>query len=294
MTPENRTSTGKTGVDPLHQLKEILLTDDQRRISELENEVIDLHQMLADKERLLATLSPILTDLLGRKIHESRDDMATALAPLMGEAIRKQVEDSKEDVVDALYPIIGRMISRAVAESMKNLVSSINEQINRRLNVTLWVQQLRARFLGVSTGEILLAESASVQIDHLLIIHQKTGLLIAHKSSTNESEIQVIGSMLQVIKSFIEDAFAEGQHTGDLYEIEHSERTIRIESSRYFYLAVVYSGVPTAAFNESVRGLVHKIQNRYQKPLRDYQGDNSQFNGIDKYLTRFLKANLQR
>ncbi len=51
MTPENRTSTGKTGVDPLHQLKEILLTDDQRRISELENEVIDLHQMLADKER---------------------------------------------------------------------------------------------------------------------------------------------------------------------------------------------------------------------------------------------------
>ncbi|RMG67542.1 MAG: hypothetical protein D6715_04535, partial [Calditrichaeota bacterium] len=145
--------------DPLSQLKQLLLDEDQRRIHELEAELARVRKQLADREQLLATLEPVIADLLERKIADSKEEMAEALAPVIGQAIKKQVEESRDDVVDALYPVVGRMISKAMTEAMKRLVQNINQTLNQTLNVRLWFKKVKARVLGLQPGEVLLAES---------------------------------------------------------------------------------------------------------------------------------------
>ena len=166
-------TSGQLPEDPLKQLKEILLKEDEKQINALQDELDRLKTQLNDKERLIDTLEPVMTDLLDRKIHNSKDEMAEALAPVMGEAIRRQVHEAKEDVVDALYPVIGRMITKAISEAMKKLVENVNQQLNTTLNVKLWIKRLKARLLGIDAGEMIVSENVQFELQELFLIDIK-------------------------------------------------------------------------------------------------------------------------
>lgn len=285
-------NTPTSSPDPLQQLKTILLNEDQQRIQILEEEITHLREQLNQKDHLLNTLEPVIADLLDRKIKNSRDEVAAALAPVMSEAIKRQIKDAKEDVVDALYPILGRMVAKAVTEAMKTLVENINHTLNKTFDFRLWVKRMKARFLGIDAGSVILAESAPFDLQELFLISKPAGLLIAYTSkreqANGEDDAQVIGGMLTAIKSFVEDAFSDGKEN-ELQEIEYSDLAIRIDSGMHTYLAAVYSGVPPAEFDQRFRQLHLNLHDAFHQQLRDYNGDNSQLHGIQHALTDFLK-----
>lgn len=285
-------SSTTSQVDPLQQLKSILLNEDQQRIQELEQEIERLREQLNEKDHLIETLEPVIADLLDRKIKHSKDEVAAALAPVMSEAIKRQIRDAKEDVVDALYPILGRMVTKAVAEAMKKLVENINTTLNKTFDFKLWIKRMKARFLGIDAGAVIVAESVPFDLQEIFLISKKAGLLIAYASmeeqNASDNDAQVIGGMLTAIKSFVEDAFSEGKES-ELLEIEYSDLTIRIDSGRYTYLAAVYSGVRPPEFDQQLHRLHINIHDAYHQQLRDYSGDNSQLHGIEAALNDLLK-----
>jgi len=274
--------------DPLKNLQQIILSDIENRIGQLEIAHKKLGQQLNNKDEIITTLSPVLTDLLQLKIRDSRDEIANALSPVMSKAIKKQIHDSKEEVIDALYPIIGRMISKAIAEALKGLVNSINENINNKYNLKIWLQRLKAKIFGVNVGELIIAEQAPFAIREVFLIAKDSGLLISHysKNSDETNDAHIIAAMLTAIKSFVQDAFAKDQ-TGELYEIEYSDQTIRIEPGLYAYLAVVYKGVAPFGLDEQLAHIQERIHTRYSRFLRDYQGENSRLTKIDTLFVEF-------
>jgi len=274
--------------DPLKNLQQIILSDIENRIGQLEIAHKKLGQQLNNKDEIISTLSPVLTDLLQIKIRDSRDEIANALSPVMSKAIKKQIHDSKEEVIDALYPIIGRMISKAIAEALKGLVNSINDNINNKYNLKIWLQRLKAKIFGVNVGELIIAEQAPFAIREVFLIAKDSGLLISHysKNISGTNDAHIIAAMLTAIKSFVQDAFAKEQ-TGELYEIEYSDQTIRIEPGLYAYLAVVYKGVAPFGLNEQLTQIQERIHTRYSRFLRDYQGENSRLTKIDTLFAEF-------
>ena len=283
----------QTADDPrLSKLKEILLRDDEDAIRELKAEIRRLESAIHDRDQLMQLLGPVIADVLDRKIHDAKGDMAKALAPVMADAIKVQVREAKEDVVDALYPVIGRMITKAVSEAIKRLAENINQQINRRLKFQLWLKRRRARAMGVDVGEMLLAEEGGFFLEELFFIHRSSGLLIMYvgqNHNTRTKDAGVLGGMLTVIKTFVEDAFSENGE-GELREIEYSNRGIRIDPGRYTYLAAVYQGVPPPEFDEALQRLHHRIHSKYYKKLREYDGNNVPFTGIEKLSRKFFKT----
>ncbi len=282
----------KTAPDPLAQLKEILLTDDQQRIRVLEQELEGLREQINQKDRLIKTLEPVITDILDYKIANSKDEMARSLAPVMSEAIKRQVSEARDDVVDALYPVVGRMVTRAVAEAMKRLTAQINQSLNKTFDFNLWKTRIKAKVFRMDAGELILAGAAPFDLQQVFLISRESGLLIAYASRDEQgdidSEARVIGGMLTAIKSFVETSFARGSQ-GELREIEHSDRTIRIDSGRYTYLAAIYSGVPAPGFDEQLQACHHRIHKKFHQKLRSYSGDNSALKGIDAPIRELLK-----
>ncbi len=292
---EKKSQPPDSRVDALQQLKSILLSEDHQRAEALEARLSELEQQLEQKERLIEVMEPVLVDLLNREIRNKREEVARALAPVMSEAIKQQIQDAKEDMVDALYPILGRMVSKAVAEAIRKLTEQINQTLERSFNWELWVRRFKARFLGVDPAKMIIAGAAPFKLEGVFLIAKNSGLLIAYAQREDGPErhnnAHVIGGMLTAIKSFMETSFQDSAapHPEDLEEIRMSDRQVRILTGRYSYLAVVYSGVPTPAFDKLLRNCHEVIHKRYHQKLRQYDGDNSKLKGIDAPLKKVIR-----
>ncbi|MGQ9490198.1 MAG: hypothetical protein ACUVS6_05690 [Anaerolineae bacterium] len=98
--------------DPdLEELRQILAAPDRVRAAELAARVEELEHRTSNPERLVAAISPLMGDILRRKIQEGRDEM-----------------------IEALYPIIGQLIGRAVAEAVRDLVRAIDVHMRTSLD----------------------------------------------------------------------------------------------------------------------------------------------------------------
>jgi len=275
----------------LEALRKILLQEDQQKLKQLEQELTALSKQIADKESLISSLDPVIADLLERKISNSKEEMAEALAPIMGDAIRQQIADAKDDVVDALYPIIGKTIRKSVAEAMKKLVETVNQKIDKALRHNFFKKFLHSRITGVPERELVLKDAMPFKIEEIFLIHKESGLLLSHFSAKEAGvkvDEELISGMLTAIQSFVSEAFTTAEDQ-DLDEIQYGDSKILIDMGHYSYLAIVISGIEPIQFSDDIHNLSRKIHNRYYKPLRQFDGDITQFGEMPKLLKRFTQ-----
>ena len=216
------------------------------------------HRARGDSEGLMARLIPVLGDLIGRKIRDSRDEMADALGPVMGEAIRVQIRDSRQDMVDALYPVIGSTVQRAVAESVREIQRNVDNRLRATFGSQGFFRTLWARLRGVPPGELAVRDALPFQIRQLFLIHQESGLLLAHVGDEETADSDLIGAMLTAIRDFVHDSF--GLDQGDqLDEVQYGNQRIIVQSGKAAYLAVVFKGVEPAGFHRHLRDFVSEL-----------------------------------
>lgn len=93
------------------KLQDILVGDE---IAEIQNNLKNLNHQIYDSEQLLNLLLPQITELLRRKISQSKAEVVEAIAPIIDNAIHQRVEQDKESMGIAL----GAAISIAIGEQI--------------------------------------------------------------------------------------------------------------------------------------------------------------------------------
>jgi hypothetical protein len=312
----------------VERLREILLEGDRARMRTLERELEEVRATIADKEALIASLNPVIADLLERKIASSGEEMAEIVAPLMGPAIKKQVAESKDEMVEALYPVIGQTVRRAVAEAMRKLVKQINERLDKSFHLKITWLRFKARVLGLPEPLVILPQVVPFTIEQLFLIDQRTGLLIAHTSveiadATNGKAIndgptnggsengelsnrelengepangepmngkpQMVSGMLTAIQDFTKEAFGP-RAEGDLHEVKYGDKMIFVASSPPVFLAAVTAGVAPPQFPEKLRGLLRRIHNTFHAALREFDGDATPLEAAREPMQKFIAS----
>ncbi len=276
--------------EALKALRNILLKEDAIKLQQISQELTLLKQQISDKESLIRSLQPIIADLLERKIYDSKDEMAEALAPIMGEAMKRQISEAKEDIVDALYPIIGKTIRKSVAESMKRFVDSVNKKIEFALQNRFTKKRISSNIPGVTNSELILRDAMPFQTEEIFLIHKNSGILIAHVSAQKKEvtvDEELISGMLTAIRDFVAEAF-KSQSEQDLDEIHYGDSKILLEIGRYFYLAVVITGIEPDGFRGEIQALSRRIHNQFHKQMRQFEGDVSQLTEVHKPLETML------
>jgi outer membrane protein OmpA-like peptidoglycan-associated protein len=283
--------TARTAEESLAKLKEILLSEDQRRIAELKEELERLQTQIQDKELLIETLEPVLADLIEKKIIGSRDEMAEVLSPIMSEAIKNQIEYAKDEVVDALYPVIGKTIRKSITEAMRALARNVNQKVQRAMSPRFLLKRIKARAAGISQEELILKESLPFGIQEVFLIHKETGILLVHaseKSSHSDVDQELISGMLTAIRDFAQTVFT-GDEERDLNEIQYEDRQIRLEIGRHAYLAFLSSGIPPDNFADESADLNHEIHKKFSSALREFEGRTDVFQPAHHILAKFLR-----
>ncbi|MDZ7268496.1 MAG: DUF4115 domain-containing protein [candidate division KSB1 bacterium] len=277
----------------IERLRELLLSSDRARVRRLENEVGELRHQLADRESLIASLTPVIGDLLERKIARAGPEMAEIVAPLMGPAIKQQVAESKEEMVEALYPVIGQTVRRAVAEAMRKLVTQINQRLDKAFNLQATWARLKARVLGLPAPLAVIPQVFPFTIEQLFLIDQRSGLLLVHvpaaSGGDSNGKLQMVSGMLTAIQDFSREAFGAGQE-GDLHEVRYGEKTIFVAVNPPAFLAAVTTGTPPVQFPDKLRGLLRRIHNTWHRELREFAGDASVLQAARQPMHKFITA----
>ena len=257
------------GADPrLDALREILLTNDRKRLGELAERLRDLEHRTGDEEALVAMIAPVLGDL-----------------------IRRNVRDAREEMIEALYPIIGQVVLRAVGEAIRDLARGIDAQLRSSLSLAGMARRARARLSGVPDAELLLREALPYAVAEIFWIHHPSGLLLWHYSEppAEAADGDLISAMLTAIRDFAQDAFGHGE-LGRLDEIQSGERRILIEPAQHSYLAVVVSGIEPAGFRANMRERLIALEHSQLARLRDYDGDPAAMAGPAVALRQLAAA----
>ncbi|MDZ7290152.1 MAG: DUF4115 domain-containing protein [candidate division KSB1 bacterium] len=275
----------------VERLQEILLENDRARMKALEEELEKVRTNIEDKEALIASLNPVIADLLERKIASSGEEMAEIVAPLMGPAIKKQVAESRDEVVEALYPVIGQAVRRAVAEAMRKLIKQINERLDKSFNLKITWLRLKARIMGLPEPLVVIPQVFPFIIEQLFLIDQRTGLLVAHASAEHpvgaNGKPQMISGMLTAIQDFVKDAFGS-KAEGDLHEVKYGDKMIFVASSPPVFLAAVTQGAAPLHFPDRLRAVLRRIHNTWHRQLREFDGDATALEGVREPMRKFI------
>jgi hypothetical protein len=257
------------GNPELAALREILVGEEQRRLAGLELQVADLQRQVADKEALIALLTPVMTD-----------------------AIRTTIRDHRAAMVEALYPIIGQLVVRAVAEAIRDLARSIDQRMRVSLNPRAIWRRIWARVQGVSEAELALRAALPFSVADIFLVHRHSGLLLLHlgREAGATADPDVVGGMLTAIRDFTHDAFGRDRE-GQLDEIQYGDRRILIEAAQDAYLAVVVDGVEPPGFRAQMREEIMAVQSEHAEALRGYDGDATHL-GLDEARLRRLMTDV--
>ena len=269
----------------------------QRQVQELEGELDRLEQALTasqkvrdeiqtkldvlerkgqeDDEGTIARIKPLMSQLIGRSIHDSPDEMAEAIAPVMGEAIRVQIRDSRQEMVEALYPIIGETVQRAISEFGRELQRNIDYRLKETFGPQGYLRLFLARLRGIDPSELALRDSLPFEIRQLFLIQRGSGFLLAHShlGTSEEGDRDLISGMLTAIGNFVRDSFGQESEADELDEVQYGELRIIIQNGYAAYLAVVIRGIEPEGFRTTLRHFVSELHIQHATVLRDYKGD---------------------
>lgn len=294
----------QTQLEELHSQSETLeaeLLAARKELREAEGRAQDLaaavellqRKSQADSEGLVARLTPVFGDLVGRRIRESRDEMAEALGPVMGEAIRVQIRDSREEMVEALSPVIGETVQTAVSDFFRELQRNVDAQLRITFGGEGFLRGIWARLRGVSAGELAVRDSLPFAIREIFVIQHGSGLLLAqeHLFGDETTDSDLVSGMLTAVRDFVHDSFTPGQAASDeLNEIQYGSLRILIQSGRAAYAAVVIDGVEPPGFRAHLRRLVTDLHLDYEKKLQAYTGDPDDLPDLNPRLHQFAAA----
>lgn len=260
-------STSETAAEvALEELRGILARPDREHSAAIEARVAELEHRTSDPSELV-----------------------TAISPLMGDIIRRKIQDSRDEMIEALYPIIGQLIGRAVAEAIRDLARAIDARMRPSFSLGSALRRWRARRAGIPDAALALRDALPFRVAELFLVHRESGLLLQHLSNEPEQEEQadLVSGMLTAIRDFAQDAFGRGQE-GQLDEIQYGTKRILIEATRHAYLAVVVDGIEPPGFRAALRERIIAIENTYADALVSYDGDASRFVTVEPDLASLL------
>lgn len=256
--------------DKLTLIKDILLTDDREFSEKIAERIKLLEKTLSEQNQLAGKVNPIIA----QRLQEFKDSIPDTLGSTITEALKREIKNSRDEVVDALYPILGKMIKKYVSQEVKVLSDRINDRLN-------WKKRFSNKFR--KEKDLISKDIFPTKIEQVLLIEQKSGLLISSYSNTETIDEEMISGMLTAIKIFVEDAYLKKEQNLELIEYELFK--IHIQSFVTHYIAVVISGNYDISIKDQLQNIIFDF---YESFKIDTVESKKEVLDLDKKLIKYF------
>ncbi len=265
------------------RLRALLLEEDRKRLDGLNRKISALAEDINTKEKLAAKVDPIVQD----RLDALKQDFPVLFGPVITDTIKYQIKNSQNEVVDALYPIMGKLIRKYIAREIELISERVDKQLEKAFSWKGWLRRIKGWFTGTRDTDIVLQGLAEPTIEEIFVIEQESGLLYGSYSRTKNMDQDMIAGMLTAIKSFVADAFKNGEQ--ELEAIEYESYHIVFKNFKTYYLAIAISGTLTAAFKDKLETTVLNFANHLRKQAQKVsdKGEDLFTGTLESYFNKF-------
>lgn len=247
----------------LQELRHILVGREQEVAAQLEIDVAELKEIVADEKRFAERIQPYLES----QVTHLQENFPTLFGAYLGTAIRHQIRESQDEIIDALYPIIGKLISKFLRTEIQRISAQIDERLKNPFSWDTVKARIKAFFAGVSYDEYLLQQTSQAEVEAVFIVNKESGLNLGHYSIGEIDMADVVGGMMTGTKDFLEHAF-EKEHQ-ELETVQYDDYQILLYTFQQFYMAVVIEGLDNPSFRQDMLTHVLAFWEKYKVPVSD-------------------------
>jgi outer membrane protein OmpA-like peptidoglycan-associated protein len=266
------TALPKLEGDPkLEALRSVILEQDRAAIAKLQ-------QKFDDPQQLAEAISSVLADAFA--LAGSRDEqLAKVLAPILEQATQASIRKKPGTMVGILYPLMGPAIRKSIAESLDGTLQRLNQSFKHSLSLQGLKWRLEALRSGSNFADVVLKHTVQFRVEHVFLIHSKTGLLIEHVAApeVTAQDPQLVSGMLTAIQDFVRDSF-EGTNKnggGGIDTLRLGDVLLWCEAGPFAFLAAVIRGNPPESLHAALRETLTHIHDQFRSSLEEFQGDDA-------------------
>lgn len=225
----------------------------------------------------------------------SQDErLGQAVAPAVERATQASIRKNPRTMVDILYPVMGPAIRKAIAETLDDTLQSLNQAIKYSLSWRGLKWRIEAWRTGSTFADVVLRHTAVYQVDHVFLIHRKTGLLLSHvaREDATTQDPQMVSAMLSAIQDFVRDSFEEkaASEGHGIDSLRLGELLLWCEEGPSAFLAAVIHGNPPPAVRTRLMETLSSVHDQWRVPLDDFNGDTDAFAAVDERLRPCLMS----
>ena len=255
-------------VRELSELRDLLFGAERRQLDELRRR-LDTAELTPEE------LAEKLPQAIVQRTARDRQ-LGIALAPTVENAIKESVRRNPRELATAIFPVLGPAIRKAIAETMAGLVNTINRAIEHSVSpqgIRWRIESLRT---GVPFAQIVMRHALVYRVEHVLLVHSETGLLLANAPEGSLGDADLISSMLTAIGDFVNDSL-EPKKTGELRAFAAGDLTVLVETGPRANIAAVVRGTPPDSLPAKLQSTLETIHLQWCDPLTSFDGDAAAF-----------------
>jgi OOP family OmpA-OmpF porin len=272
--------------DPkLEALRSLILEQDRAAIARLQ-------QKFDDPRQFAEAISSVLADAFA--LAGARDDqLAKALAPILEQATQASIRKNPGTLVGILYPLMGSVVRKSIAESLDGTLQRLNQAFKHSFSLQGLKWRLEALRSGSSFADVVLKHTVQFRVEHVFLIHRKTGLLIEHVAApeVTAQDPQLVSGMLTAIQDFVRDSFEGTSKSGGsgIDTLRLGDLLLWCEEGAFAFLAAVIRGNPPESLHAILRETLTNIHDQFRSSLEEFQGDSATLGDLVTPLTGNLQ-----
>ena len=256
----------------LEALRSVLIEQERAALAKLQ-------QKFDDPEQFAQAVSGVLASAFA--LASTRDErLAAVIAPTMERATQASIRKDPGTMVGILYPLMGPVIRKSIAETLDGTLSGLNQAFKHSLSWQGLKWRLEAYRSGTSFADVVLKHTVVFRVEHLFLIHRKTGLLLEHVAAPQAAaqDPHLVSSMLAAIQDFVRDSFTEtgsSSGAGGIHSVRLGDLLLWCEEGPSALLAAVIRGNPPDALHGVLRDTLARIHEELRTGLEDFNGDSA-------------------
>lgn len=266
---QNSTETDQVGSDQqLEQIRSLILGENSQVVTD---------SIKKDARNIVGN---VLTEALHDR-QKKDGSVSKVLQPLVEDSVANSVMHHSDRLVNSLYPLMGSLVRKYVTSFLTDFMEKTNQLIDNSFTIKGLKWRIKAWQAGVSFSQYVASQTFSYRVEHVLLIHRETGLLLSFVDlgKASKGDADLISSMLTAINDFVGDSFLDNENglKEQLQTVTTDSFNLLIKPGPSALIAAAVIGHPPQAVSNQLQITLEDIHRLYNNELNQFDGDNQSF-----------------
>lgn len=253
------------------------------------------HHLITDTVNTQAReiVGKVLTEALHAR-QKQDGSVNKILLPIIENSIENSVSNHSDRLTSSLYPLMGSLIRKSVSAFLSDFVERTNQLIEHSFTIKGLKWRFKAWQAGISFAQFVVSQTYNYRVEHVLLIHQKTGVLLksVDLDPQSKNDVDLISSMLTAINDFVGDSFEISKEglKEQLQMVSTDNFNLLIKPGPSAIIVAAVTGNPPQKLTNKLQITLENIHSLYIDEFKQFNGDNDPFDNAENQLRDCLLA----